>query len=178
MKPIYRENYIKSDMNIFDILSSKVEWVNSQSARMECFMSNIPREYQYIENGPVYSSIEFHPLVETFMQFINNEYGYGLNVCFLNYYLDEKKALGWHADDSIMIDQTDPIAVISFGQPREIWWKPNDFKGNIPDEWKQELGNGSLFLMPAGMQDTHKHKIPKGDRPMGPRISLTYRKWK
>ena len=119
-----------------------------------------------------------HPLVKAIMDQINEQYGYSLDVCFLNYYVDHTKALGWHADDSHPIDQTEPIAVVSFGEPREIWWKPNEHKGIIPHEWRQKLGDGSLFLMPAGMQYTHKHKIPKGDRDMGPRISLTFRAWR
>jgi hypothetical protein len=52
------------------------------------------------------------------------------------------------------------------------------FKGTIPNEWRQLLGDGSLFIMPAGMQDSHKHKIPKHDRDCGPRVSLTFRCWK
>ncbi len=111
---IYLPNYTEG--NKINILSKEISWLNAQDARSECFMSEIPRQYQYINNGPIYSSVEFHP--------------------------------------------------------------PNDFKGNIPNEWKQSLGDGSLFVMPAGMQNTHKHKIPKGDRKMDARISLTYRCWK
>jgi alkylated DNA repair dioxygenase AlkB len=41
---------------------------------------------------------------------------------------------------------------------------------------RQMLQNGSLFLMPAGFQQTYQHKIPKaGFTPCGPRISLTFR---
>ncbi len=36
---------------------------------------------------------------------------------------------------------------------------------------------GSLFIMPPGMQHTHEHRIPKGDRAMGGRISLTFRRF-
>lgn len=176
MEPIYIENYTAQGWVARMI--REISWVNPQQARAECFMSEVPRQYQYIENGPVYESVEMHPLVKLLMEKINNEFGYELNVCFLNYYADQKKALGWHADDSEPIDQSQPIAVVSFGQPREIWWKPNDYKGVIPHEWRQLLADGSLFIMPAGMQDTHKHKIPKGDREMGPRISLTYRSWR
>lgn len=174
--PIYFDGYVSSGM--VSTLENDVDWVSPQFARKECFMSDIPREYQYIDNGPIYKSIPFHPLVKAIMAKINTGFKSQLNVCFLNYYIDQTKALGWHADDSQPIDQTEPIAVVSLGQPREIWWKPNDFKGAIPPEWRQLLGDGSLFIMPAGMQDTHKHKIPKGDRVMGPRISLTYRAWK
>lgn len=172
--------YISSfvEGNKIDTLINEINWVDDQFARRECFMSDTDKEYQYIENGPVYKSMNFHPLVKEIMLKINEEYGYKLDVCFLNYYTDAKKALGWHADDSHPIDQTQPIAVVSFGAEREIWWKPMDFQGNIPDDWKQKLADGSLFIMEAGMQDTHKHRIPRCDRECGPRISLTFRCWK
>ena len=176
MTSTYIPNFIESGK--VGILQKEINWTNAQSARAECFMSEIDREYQYITNGPIYKSLSFHPIVEDIMWKINMSFGYKLNVCFLNYYIDHTKALGWHSDDSAPIDQSEPIAVVSLGQEREIWTKPIDYKGDIPIEWKQKLGDGSLFIMPAGMQDTHRHKIPKGDRIMGPRISLTYRAWK
>ena len=37
------------------------------------------------------------------------------------------------------------------------------------------LEHGSMFVMPPGMQQTHQHRIPKGSRRMGTRISLTFR---
>lgn len=172
---IYKDNFVEG--GLIDVLTNEIAWDDVQYTRRECFMSDEKREYQYIENGPIYESIPFHPLVKEIMEKINDEYGYKLDVCFLNYYADKSKALGWHADDSHPIDQTQPIAVVSFGQEREIWWKPMDYKGTIPEEWKQLLGDGSIFIMEAGMQDTHKHRIPKGDREMKPRISLTFRCW-
>ncbi len=160
------------------VLESEIEWLNVQDRRGECFMSDTPLNYKYLENGPVYKSIEMHPLVKLLMLQINCDYGYNLNVCFLNYYIDAWKALGWHADDAIEINQSQPICVISYGQEREIWWKEKGYKGDTPVENRQLLGDGSLFVMPPGMQDTHFHRIPKGDKIMSPRISLTYRSWK
>ena len=98
-----------------------------------------------------------------------------LNACFLNRYNNERQALGWHADDSPGQDHSHPIAVFTCGQPREIWWRPKGFTGPIPKEWRQLLEPGSLFVMPGGFQQTHEHRIPKGDRAMGTRISLTFR---
>ena len=180
MEPSYFKDYVRfNEPGVrFDRLLKEVNWVNPQQARKECFMSEVPREYQYIENGPVYKSVEFHPLIDAIMKVINAEYGFDLNVCFLNYYADQTKALGWHADDAEQIDQGQPIAVVSFGEPREIWWKPKAYKGTIPEEWRQKLADGSLFIMPAGFQNEYLHRIPKGDREMGGRISLTYRSWK
>lgn len=176
MNPIYISKF--TDKNQISILEKEISWETPQFARGECFMSDNSLEYQYIENGPIYKSTPFHFLVKDIMLKINNEFGYDLNVCFLNYYIDQTKALGWHADDSHPIDQTQPIAVVSLGEKREIWTKPMDFKGVIPIEWRYPLEDGSLFLMPSGFQSSHKHRIPKGDRQMGARISLTYRKWK
>ena len=73
------------------------------------------------------------------------------------------------------MDLDHPIAVVSLGAEREIWWKDKHFKGTIPQENRQLLKNGSLFIMPAGFQNDHLHKIPRCDRPCGIRISLTFR---
>ncbi len=171
---IYESSYIDGNIEMFN----DIEWDNVQRARGECFMSDIEREYQYIKDGPIYKSRPMHPLVNQTMCMINSEYGYKLDVCFLNYYADKTKGLGWHADDSHPIDQTQPIAVVSFGSEREIWTKPMDFQGVIPDEWKTKLPNGSLFIMLPGCQSTHKHRIPRHHTDCGPRISLTFRSWK
>lgn len=94
-------------------------------------------------------------------------------LCFLNYYENEKQALGWHSDDGEIMDHTRPIVVVSFGAEREIWTKPI---GAGPEKIEKILlGNGSVFVMEAGMQYTHVHKIPKHSAPCGPRVSLTYR---
>lgn len=176
MKPTYAAAYEAGGK--VKILEAEVPWVQKQERRGECFMSAESRTYQYLEDGPVYESVGFHPLVKEIMDRLNAEFGWKLNVCFLNFYADQTKALGWHADDAKEIDQSQPIAVVSFGQPREIWWREKSFKGNVPDDQRQLLEDGSLFVMPAGFQDEWYHKIPKGDRVMGSRISLTYRSWR
>ena len=158
----------------------QLDWGNFGAPRDEYFMSYIDRSYTYGQGRGVrtYESRPFDPRVAHLMETINKAMGAEFNVCFLNRYLDQKKWLGWHADDSPEMDQSHPIAVVSFGVERDIWWKPQDFKGEIPDEWKQTLGNGSLFVMPVGMQQTHYHKIPKHHSECGVRISLTFRKYK
>lgn len=98
-----------------------------------------------------------------------------LNGCFLNRYDHQRMALGWHADDFKGMDHSKCVAVVSFGEPREIWWRAKGQKGIIPPEQRQVLEPGSLFLMPPGFQHTHDHRIPKGDRDMGLRVSLTFR---
>lgn len=67
-----------------------------------------------------------------------------------------------------------PIAVVSLGAEREIWFKPQGSKG-LDEVDKLLLKNGSICVMAPGMQDTHYHRIPKHPEPCGHRISLTFR---
>lgn len=79
----YFDNFVEGVK--IDLLIKEINWVDDQFARRECFMSDIDREYQYIENGPTYKSLDFHPVVKEIMLKINREFGYNLDVCFLNY---------------------------------------------------------------------------------------------
>lgn len=177
MEPLYYPNIYALDTNV-DELVETVPWLSVKTLRKECFMSPVTRTYQYDGvNGHVYESIPFTLEVQQILAHLNHTYNYALNVCFLNYYADHTNALGWHKDDSHPIDHDQPIAVVSFGAERQIWVKHESFKGEIPSNDRYTLGNGSLFIMPAGYQKEYMHKIPKHDRPCGARISLTFRRY-
>lgn len=155
-------------------------WLEVTEARKEYFMSDIPRSYDYGKGlgRRTYHSNPYNTLVEGMLSALNNQFDTNYNVCFLNRYDDEKKQLGWHSDDSPEMDTNHPIAVVSLGVKREIWWRPIGFSGVIPKEWRQLLQHGSLFIMPPGFQELYQHKIPKCDRECGIRISLTFRRYK
>jgi alkylated DNA repair dioxygenase AlkB len=174
---MYRSNYVaKEECPALKDELINLAWETKRTARHEYFMSATDREYVYGGMSAIkYNSQPFSPLVKSLCARLNVELGADFNVCFLNKYDDEKQHLGWHADDFIGMKPNQPIAVISFGAEREIWVKPKEQKGVIPDGQKYLLGEGSLFLMPIGYQNTHLHKIPKWDRPCGWRISLTFR---
>jgi alkylated DNA repair dioxygenase AlkB len=70
------------------------------------------------------------------------------------------------------MDDERPIAIVTLGAEREIWFCPNTDRTDIT---KLVLGNGSLCVMAPGMQDTHWHRIPKAGFECGPRISITFR---
>lgn len=162
------------------LLSKEVSWLNEDTPRDECFMSKHCIEYTYGRGQGVrtYKSVPFHPIVYAAMLKLNKHFDTQYNVCFLNKYQDQKNHLGWHSDDSPEIDSQHPIAVVSLGAEREIWWREIGAKGEVPSENKQLLQSGSLFVMPAGFQQQYQHRIPKHDSECDVRISLTYRKYK
>ncbi len=179
MRPIYIQTYIPTfTENIFTHLLNELQWLEETEARKEYFMSDEQLSYQYGKQNRTYSSLPFSKPVRDMMMFLNNEFNCNYNVCFLNRYDNYKKALGWHADNSPEMNSKHDICVISFGAEREIWWKEQSYKGDIPKENRQLLHNGSLFIMPAGFQEIFFHKIPKSDKQdCGIRISLTFRNY-
>lgn len=180
LSTIYIENFISNHDENFEKLLNEVNWWNRTEAREEYFMSEMKAKYSYGDgpNAREYISESFHPIVFSIMKKINEKFSCDMDVCFLNKYVNFKKHIGYHSDDSF-VDHSQPICVVSFGAEREIWWKRKDFKGTIPDNQKQLLKSGSLFIMPPQMQHNWVHRIPKSDKQnIGTRISLTYRRFK
>lgn len=178
MKPIYKEGYITEDL--YEKLVSEVSWINRDAPRDECFMALENLEYAYGSGGFMrnYKSVPMDDTIRGILNKLNKDFSTEYNVCFLNYYKNEREHLGWHSDDSPEMDGNHSIGVISFGAERYIWCKDKDFKGEIPNEDRYLLENGSLFVMPAGYQTNNLHRIPKHDRKCGGRVSLTFRKYK
>lgn len=150
----------------------------------DCFSK--PMEYTYGSGRGVrtYTSVPLVGVVREVMDDLNSTTKLAdgsaycsYNVCFLNRYDDQGQHLGWHADDSPGMSHKHPIAVVSFGEEREIWTRKNGDTGVIPENQRQKLGHGSLFVMPEGFQLTNQHRIPKGDRSMKPRVSMTFRRY-
>lgn len=184
MEPIYISNFIpvENAQDYYEILMNEVHWLEVQANRKECFMASKPVQYAYgnFHGSPIrpYQSTDYHPAVMYLQHKLNAGYLTDYNVCFLNRYDDASKSLGWHADDSPEMNLDHPIAVISLGAEREIWWRPKEQKGEVPPEQRRLLASGSLFIMPAGFQKDYYHRIPKGSSPKEPRISLTFRNYK
>lgn len=195
MVPFYLESFAGNVS--LSVLLQEIPWEERTEARKECMMAPAPQSYTYGTgtNARTYTAVPEHHYVSEIRSCLNDggfapffpkgspghfhdscflpRYTY--NVCFLNRYDDDHQHLGWHADDSITMDHDHPIAVVSFGEPREIWWKRKGESGVVPPSQRQRLAHGSLFIMPAGFQREHLHRIPRGDRAMGPRVSMTFR---
>lgn len=161
---------------VLDRLWDGLPWEQRADApRRECWMNDFDAPYTYGRGAGerTYLARPWDPIVDDLRHAINRRMDERLNCCFANGYKDETEHLSWHSDDSPEIDPARPIAVVSFGAEREICFRPIGQKG--PATGRLLLQHGSLLLMLAGMQQTHQHSIPKPGRPMGRRVSLTYR---
>lgn len=157
-------------------LWDELEWVRHPGVpRREYYVHAEDRPYSYglAAYARTYESQPMHPELLKIWMYAEAYHRCAFETCFLNGYEDGKDFLGWHADDSPEMDDNRPILIVTFGAEREIWFRKN---GAGPSEREAlRLEHGSLCEMKPGMQDTHQHRIPKGDREYGPRISLTFR---
>lgn len=179
MKPDYYAAPPETDCAEWFTYLQGLPWEDHTPVRRECFMSALgPVTYTYGSGRGerTYTSIPISEAVDRIRKIgINAFLGVRMNVCFLNFYRGERDHLGWHADDHPGTDHTQPICVVSFGAAREIWWRKKGETGVVPPEQRRLLEAGSMFVMPPGFQQEYEHRIPKADRVIGPRISLTFR---
>lgn len=188
VKRITSLNIVGSNAFFYDMLLDGIEWYSAgeKVPRMEYYHDTKGRPYTY-GRAPfdrTYQSQPDHPMLDLMFLMLNQpgtlpDYpNAAFDAVFMNYYSDQHQHLGWHADDSPEMDSTHPIAVISFGVDREIWFRefPTD-ETPRPETERTMLGGGSMLIMDPGMQQTHQHRIPKCDHLCGGRISLTFRKF-
>lgn len=177
MEPLYINGFVPKEIadSEYERLWNNLSWVQrDQTPRREYWQNDydLPYTYGSGEFARTYEAQPWDDFIRETMQSLNEQYGITLDCCFVNGYEHQRQHLGWHADDSPEMNPEQPVAVISLGAEREIWYRRKDDHTDIT---KVLLGHGSLFMMPAGMQQTHDHRIPKASRVVGPRISLTYR---
>lgn len=171
----YIPNFLGQPNEAFEQLWNELEWLRiGVVPRREYYCNDVEAVYRYGSQDFArdYHPQPWHPVIRNIQSQVEQHLHTRLEVCFLNGYEHQRDQLGWHADDSPEMDDTRPIAIVTLGAERDIWFAPKEDRSN-PERVK--LGHGSLCVMEAGMQDTHVHRIPKADRVVGPRISLTFR---
>ena len=182
--PIYEAGFLPATPELVQGVLEGTPWRDRTEARRECFMSkggSLSYTYGRGRGVRTYTSVPYTKEVRDVLEHVNGvvlAFGWGdMNGCFLNCYDHDRMHLGWHAYDFLKMDHTAPVVVVSFGEEREIWWRLNGDRGETPPDRKRLLGNGSMFIMPPGFQHTHEHRIPKGSHSMGPRVSMTFRRF-
>lgn len=171
----YVPGFVANPDEAFKTLWSELEWERrGLTPRREYYCNEIAVPYVYGSGvgQREYKPKAWHPAILAIKAAVEAALNTRFEVAFLNGYENSRDHLGAHADDSPEMDDARPIAIVTLGAEREIWFMPNT---DMKDITKVMLQHGSLCVMAAGMQDTHKHRIPKAGFECGPRISLTFR---
>jgi alkylated DNA repair dioxygenase AlkB len=89
-----------------------------------------------------------------------------------NRYRSGQDSVAFHRDCEDEMSPAHPIASVSLGAERLFRMY---LKADPTVKSKMILGNGSLVVMGAGMQQEWEHAVPKTNKPVGGRINLTFR---
>jgi alkylated DNA repair dioxygenase AlkB len=174
----YLPGFVDNPTETFNALWAELAWRRiGETPRREYYCNDFDKAYTYGRGAGVrtYERQPYHPAIMATRHKLENLTNTSFEVVFLNGYENSRDQLGWHADDSPEMDPNRPIAIVSLGAEREIWFTE---QGDVRDPGKRtalKLQHGSLCLMAPGMQRTHFHRIPKAGFECGPRISETFR---
>jgi alkylated DNA repair dioxygenase AlkB len=165
----YIENFIDNPTELFNILTKTVKWDERMTARKT---ASFGKAYNYSQINYPYQ--EFLPEIETIIKQLKPFIGFEANNCLINFYMDGKSKMGYHSDQTDILETDTGIAIVSIGEPRILKFR------NIenPDKFlTYELTAGSLVYMTQEIQTIWQHSIPKSNTENG-RISLTFRQIK
>ena len=93
------------------------------------------------------------------------------NYVLANRYRDGNDMLGWHADDERDLGDEPVIAAVSVGAARVLRLRARRGGASKPCT----LAHGSLLVMWGRSQRDYKHCLPRTAKPVGERISFTFR---
>jgi alkylated DNA repair dioxygenase AlkB len=177
----YFPNFFNFELasNFFNNLYYETPWQHDEiivygkkhkQPRLTALYGNEGKQYSY-------SNIIMNPHKWTKeLLFIKNEIEEILPVNFttvlLNLYRHGKDSNGWHADNEKELGLNPIIASVSFGATRSFHLKHNTINDA---KLKINLEHGSLLIMKGTTQHFWKHQIPKTEKPVEPRINLTFR---
>lgn len=98
------------------------------------------------------------------------------NAVLLNLYRNGKDSVAWHSDKTNKSGNDPVIASVTFGETRMFRFRHKTNK-NV-HQVEIPLYHGSFLLMAGTTNSFWEHQLPKTEKPVLPRINLTFRQVK
>ena len=163
----YIEDFLDNPSDLFDHLRANVDWDERMFARKT---ASFGKAYNYSQISYPYQ--EFPDDINKIILGIEDALGFRPNNCLINYYLDGNSKMGYHSDQTDILEDGTGVAIVSIGATRTLRFRNID---NKEEKYDFDLPSGSLIYMTNEVQDEWQHAIPKSDTEDG-RMSLTFRK--
>ncbi|MDX1300990.1 alpha-ketoglutarate-dependent dioxygenase AlkB [Photobacterium sp.] len=160
----------------FQHLSNELNW-QQQSIRMFGRQVLQPRlqawcgDVQYTYSGLTMKPELWTPTLLAIKAACEQAAGVSFNSVLANLYRHGQDYMGFHQDNEKELGYQPVIASVSFGEQRRFVLKHIETKQKI----EFVLHSGSLLIMAGETQTCWLHSVPKTQKPMQPRINLTFR---
>lgn len=150
---------------LFAELMACVIWDESIKARKT---ASFGKPYDYSQMS--YEPKEMPRCLSDVAVCLKDRLGVSFNNCLANLYESGQNTMGFHSDDTSILQPGSGVAIVSLGSDRTITFRSKD-QGVLVD---CGLIPGSLLYMDASVQENWMHSIRK-QTIAEPRISLTWR---
>lgn len=130
---------------------------------------------EYVYSGTAHVPEPWTPSLVALRGAVEERSGLQFNAVLVNHYRDGADSMGWHADAEPEVGPTVDdrwIASVSLGAPRRFLLR---HRRRPEDLVELALGDGDLLVMRGTTQTHYRHAAPRTARPVGPRMSLTFR---
>jgi alkylated DNA repair dioxygenase AlkB len=111
------------------------------------------------------------PVVGAAATALGERYGHEFSSVGANLYRTGSDSVAWHGDRVLRTKPEAVVAVLSLGATRRFRLRP---RGGGPSIGLEPAA-GDLLVMGGSCQRTWQHSVPKTAKPVGPRISVTFR---
>ena len=160
------DDFLPNAPVLFDELRNSVEWDRSMASR---HTASFGEPYNYSQM--TYEARPMHPSLLSVADCLREKLMISFNNCLLNFYPSGESTMGFHSDDTSMLQPGTGVAIVSLGSCRGITYRN---KNNHDIRCTYRLASGSMLYMDSVVQDHWTHAIKKEEN-SGPRISLTWR---
>lgn len=165
----YIEDFLNEPDQLFEYLHNTVVWDERMKARKTASYGKA-----YIYSQISYPYQEFLPELVHINDMISQSLHFEPNNCLMNYYLNGKSKMGFHSDQTDILEDQTGVAIVSLGETRILRFRKITDHEEALD---YVLPSGSLIYMTQEVQSIWQHAIPWSDTNEG-RMSLTFRKLK
>lgn len=159
---------------VFDALTAMIEWRQRivmmfdrrlPEPRLTSWWSERSRDHT-----------EPLPVLDEARHTLRERYDCAFDSIGYNWYRHGTDSVAWHGDRFAKTVQNPTIAIISVGAARPFRIRPKP-GGSGPRRRSVsfDVGYGDLLVMGGACQHEWQHSVPKVSRPVGPRISITFR---
>ena len=163
----YIPDFLPDAAALYDNLNQNTDWDERMHARKT---ASFGVAYNYSQIS--YPDQPFTKELEHIIDRVEDALGFRPNNCLLNFYPNGRSTMGWHSDQTDILERGTGVAIVSLGDTRVLRFREIALKDN---KISYELPAGSLIYMTQEVQDKWNHSVPKSPSEDG-RMSLTFRK--
>lgn len=164
---IFNEGFWNNRTDLLSRLTDVVDWDERMKARKT---ASFGMAYNYSQIN--YPFQEMLPELKSICTSLKVTLGFEPNNCLINFYEDGTSKMGYHSDQTDILEKGTGVAIVSLGETRILRFRRIADK---EDKLDYALNSGSLIYMNQAVQSLWQHSIPKADT-VNPRMSLTFRK--